>query len=130
LGACLAIGIAPGCAVSCLSLAAAAFPQMGPRQSSILFLSYTVTVLLGAAPVVQRWRPPMRAAAGGAALVSLYPASLALARLPPAAPPGLLLAPSAAAGARPRGRTGNQRSSLLMLPSSSLPRPLPRTSPS
>jgi hypothetical protein len=77
---CVAFGIVPGCAVSSLSLAAVAFGRMGARQSSVLFLAYTVSALLMAAPLVKKWTPPV-SMVRGMALLSVYPFSLALASI-------------------------------------------------
>jgi hypothetical protein len=75
---CAVFAVVPGCAVASLAVSSAVLGLAGTAQSAFLFASYTLSALLVATPLIQRWGPKW-AMTTGMALMCLYVASFVLA---------------------------------------------------
>jgi hypothetical protein len=75
---CAVFSVVPGCAVASLAVSSAVLGPAGTTQSAFLFASYTLSALLVATPITQRWGPKWSMTAG-MALLCLYVASFVLA---------------------------------------------------
>jgi hypothetical protein len=75
---CAVFAVVPGCTVATLAVSSAVLGPAGTAQSAFLFASYTLSALLVATPMTQRWGPTS-AMTTGVALVCLYVTSFVVA---------------------------------------------------
>jgi hypothetical protein len=75
---CAVFAVVPGCAVASLGVSSAVLGPAGTKQSAFLFASYTLSALLVATPLTQRWGPTS-AMTAGMALMCLYVTSFVVA---------------------------------------------------